>query len=180
MYISSQDYIPEIQMRILCQFNMQISIQCIQKKFSNLTFFTFYSLHFFYFSHFKLLYNTSFFFLHHSLHAADRATNINHRCRSPLEGLYFCRVFYLFCSVLFIGQLQTVSLWYIYGLKILSKNSNMRFGVYDHFVTQHSWFKFSLKPAFLTSYNINSVQDTKDKLYYLSNKYVVNKQIHNK
>lgn len=120
------------------------------------------------------------FFLHHSLHAADRATNINHRCRSPLEGLYFCRVFYLFCSVLFIGQLQTVSLWYIYGLKILSKNSNMRFGVYDHFVTQHSWFKFSLKPAFLTSYNINSVQDTKAKLYYLSNKYVVNKQIHNK
>lgn len=29
----------------------------------------------------------------------------------------------------------------------------MGFGVYDHFVTQHSWFKFYLKPAFLTSYN---------------------------
>lgn len=153
---------------------------CIQQKFSNLTFLTFHSLHFFTSVTANPFTTLCFFSCTVLCMPADRATNINHHCRSPLEGLYFCRVFYLFCSVLFIGQLQTVSLWYIYGLKIHSKNSNMGFGVYDHFVTQHSWFKFSLKPAFLTSYNINSVQDTKAKLYYPSDKYITNKQIHNK
>lgn len=120
MYISNQDYIPEIQMRILHSFNIRFSIQ--NSRNSQLQ----YSSLFFIVSIFFALVSispltTHSFCLYYSLYADDRTTNTKQLCIRPLEGLYFCRVsacltwwicqLLKYCSVYWLAANGIVYLW---------------------------------------------------------------------